>query len=128
MDLKLRRPFSGQKTLVPIPLHWYRENWRGFNQAVQVGEYLAEKMGWQFKPGLVVRVKSTQPQALLKGSVRRQNLRGVFTVNPDFALSAIRNPIIVFDDVYTTGSTLYEAIKTLQAAGLRRVWGLTLAG
>lgn len=113
--------------LVPIPLHWYRYNFRGFNQSEEVGKLVAKKMGWNFVPDLLIRKKHTTPQAQLTGSARRQNLRGAFLLNPNYSLSTIRYPLVIFDDVLTTGSTLLEASKVLREGGAKRILCLTIA-
>ncbi|PIU28820.1 hypothetical protein COT08_00355 [Candidatus Woesebacteria bacterium CG07_land_8_20_14_0_80_44_9] len=117
---------SGYRALVPIPLHWYRQNFRGFNQAEIIGEKIAKKMGWRFIPELLIKTKSTKSQVELKGPDRRKNLSGVFSLNPGILVSKYPS-IILFDDVYTTGSTLSEAAKVLRRAGVKNVWGLTIA-
>lgn len=112
--------------LVPVPLHWYRKNFRGFNQSEDVGKLVAKSMGWKFVPDLLIRKKSTTPQAQLTGSARRENLRGVFSLNPGILVSKYHN-IILFDDVLTTGSTLLEASKVLKEGGSERILCLTIA-
>ena len=112
--------------LVPIPSHWYRQNIRGFNQAELLGEKLAVKMGWKFLPNLLVKTHPTPPQVGLKGTPRRQNLRGVFAVSPNILVSQYPS-IILFDDVLTTGSTRKEASKVLKEAGVKKLWCLTIA-
>jgi competence protein ComFC len=57
---------------------------------------------------------------------RRRNLQGVFSFNSKYKLSSIPN-ILIFDDVFTTGSTLKEAAKVLKRVGVKKVWGLTIA-
>ena len=52
--------------LVPIPLHWTRKNWRGFNQAELLGEMIAKKLGIDFLADLLIRTKNTKPQSKLK--------------------------------------------------------------
>jgi len=117
---------SSELTLVPIPLHWYRKNVRGFNQSEEVGKLLAQKMNWRFTPDLLIRTKSTIPQAQLTGSARRENLHGVFSFNPKILISKYPN-IVLFDDVLTTGSTLLEASKVLREGGVKRIFCLTIA-
>jgi len=39
----------------------------------------------------------------------------------------LNKKIVLFDDVWTTGSTLKEATKTLKAEGFAQVYCLTLA-
>jgi len=117
-------PDSG--LLVPIPLHWHRQNVRGFNQSVEVGKSIAEAMDWKFTPDLLIKKQPTISQAELKGDERRQNLKGVFEVSPSIVVSQYPS-ILLFDDVFTTGSTLKEAAKVLKRAGVEKVWGLTIA-
>jgi ComF family protein len=112
--------------LVPVPLHWYRKNVRGFNQSEEIGKVIAKKMNWKFVPDLLIRTKSTTPQAQLTGSARRENLHGAFSLNSNILISQCLN-IVLFDDVLTTGSTLLEASKILREGGIKRVLCLTIA-
>ncbi len=112
--------------LIPIPLYWRRENFRGFNQSAEVGKLVASKMGWKFIPDLLIKKKPTASQVELSVGERRRNLQGVFSFNSKYKLSSIPN-ILIFDDVFTTGSTLKEATKVLKHAGIKKVWGLTVA-
>ncbi len=116
--------------LTPVPLHWYKENVRGFNQSSDLGKRLACEMKWKYIPDLLIRKKYTVSQATLKRKNRQQNIKGVFGINNKYlSLFTTRNPlsILVFDDVYTTGSTLKEVVKTLKRASVEKVWGLTIA-
>ena len=132
--------YSGSNyILVPIPTHKKRKNWRGFNQSEVMGKLISEKMGWKYSPDLLIKKKATNPQTELKGKERKINIRGGFVINSHYSSFDIHNPIILFDDVLTTGSTLKEACKVLKSslpvyAGRRRqgkenikVWGLTVA-
>lgn len=110
--------------LVPIPIYWYRKNKRGFNQSTEIGKKIADIFDLEFAPDLLIRNKSTRPQVELKGDERRQNLKGVFSVNPRID---IPKTVLLFDDVFTTGSTLHEAAKVLKRFGAEKVWGLTIA-
>jgi len=114
-------------TLIPIPLHWYRHNFRGFNQSEEVGKLIAEKMRWKFIPDLIIKKRSTPPQVGLKDLVRRRNLRDVFAVNSRYLLPAGNYPPVLFDDVFTTGSTLKEVEEVLTASGITGVLSLTIA-
>ena len=114
--------------LIPIPLYWHRKNWRGFNQVEEVGKIVAERIGWGFSSDILIRKAHRRPQTELKGDKRRKNIRGVFSFNSDYRLLKTENrPLILFDDVYTTGSTLKETGKVLKRNGAKSVWGLTLA-
>src|SRR3990172_9745884 len=118
---------------VPIPLYWYKENVRGFNQAAFFGKYISQKVGWEFLPDLLVRKKHTRPQTELRSEERQKNIRGVFALSKHSqSIVKSQRSIVLFDDVYTTGSTLKEACKVLktylrrQGNGTGKVWGLTI--
>ncbi len=111
-------------SLTPVPVYWIKQNTRGFNQSVEVGGKLAEKMRLIFLPDLLIKTVQTKPQAELSGKERRENLRGTFTLNEK---SNIPESVFIFDDVFTTGSTLFEAAKVLKRGGVKTVWGFTIA-
>lgn len=123
--LKNKKKFKNV-TLVPIPLHWKRENERGFNQVEIIGRKVAKELNWKFEPNLLIRNKSTIPQVQLKGEERRKNLTGVFKINENNNLDN-NSLIFLFDDVYTTGSTINEAGKVLLKDENRNIKGLTIA-
>ncbi len=113
-------------SLVPIPLHRSRKNWRGFNQSASVGGLVAKKMGWDFAADLLIRKHSRQSQTELDKKERKTNVKGVFALNPNHLVPSTQS-LILFDDVWTTGSTLKEAGKVLKRNGAKSVWGLTVA-
>lgn len=112
--------------LIPIPLHPRRYRWRGFNQSELLGKQLAAYFGWKIETRSLIRRKPTKPQAELKSKEREKNIAGAFDVNTRF-FPPISSGILLFDDVWTTGSTMNEACQTLKKAGFKRVWGLTVA-
>ena len=118
--------FPQVQYLTPIPIHWYRQNVRGFNQSLEVGRFVAKTMNWKFIPDLLIKNKETVSQVELTGEKRRKNLKNAFSVNPNYEPSTLYS-VLIFDDVFTTGSTLIEATKVLKKAGVKKVWGLTIA-
>jgi len=126
-----------QFVLVPIPLHPRRERWRGFNQAELLGKMIAENLGINFSPDLLLRVKNTSPQIKLGEKERKINIKDAFSLNYSIAQLSGKarfcstglnhSNILLFDDVWTSGVTLKEACRTLKKSGAKMVWGLTLA-
>lgn len=112
--------------LIPIPLHYYRQNWRGFNQSVLIGKLLAQKLNLKFSDQILIRSKNTHTQAKLKNRTdKKANLSDAFIVLDPL----IPSNIILFDDVATTFSTLNSAFKTLSNhESPSRFWFLTLSG
>jgi ComF family protein len=118
--------FTSDWVLIPIPLHRLRKNWRGFNQVEEIGKLLSEKMKWNYNDDLLIRSEKRIPQTDLKGEQRKLNVQGVFSLNSNYSLLTTHNSLLIFDDVYTTGSTIKEAAKVLKKAGAKKVWGLTI--
>jgi competence protein ComFC len=110
---------SDYQSLVPIPLHSRRFLERNFNQAEVLAEILSRELGLGVESSVLKRIKNTQPQAQLKDEERKKNIIGVFEVVDESKVMGKK--ILLVDDVFTTGSTLKEAAKTLLAAGAREV-------
>jgi ComF family protein len=118
--------------LVPVPLHPRRKQWRGFNQAELLGEKLCGTLRWDFRPDVLIRRRFTQPQTRLDKKQRHQNVAGAFKLNSCLPagkakFSILNSGFVVFDDVWTTGSTIKECGLVLKRGGARFVWGLSLA-
>jgi competence protein ComFC len=111
--------------LIPIPLHKKRQQWRGFNQSLELGRIIAKEMNWKFAPNLLIRGIATKPQVGLKREERLKNIKSAFVLNAKYAIQ--NTTYIIFDDVYTTGTTIKEACKILKKSGAKEVWGLTIA-
>lgn len=112
---------------VPIPLHTSRFNFRGFNQAEIIAGALGKRLNIPVHASVLVRTKKTIPQVEMKDKDKRlANMNHVFSVKN--SQSVIRNcPILLVDDVFTTGATLRSAASVLKHAGFPHVWGVTLA-
>lgn len=127
-ELKKIQGLPGKAVLVPIPLHPYRHNWRGFNQTELLGYEIAKAFGWEFNKDILVRHRLTKPQTEVKKEKNRlTNVHGIFSISPSYPITKLPNNLIVFDDVWTTGATIKEAGKVLKRAGVKKVWGLAIA-
>lgn len=116
---------SKEWVIIPVPLHWYRENKRGFNQSKLIGQLLSKKLGLAYCDGLK-RVRYTASQVKLKRGERRDNINDAFVVTSNYTLSPKPFTLLI-DDVWTTGATLKECCKVLKKAGAKKVWAVTLA-
>ena len=109
---------------VPIPLRPERKQKRGFNQAEQLADGLAEVYSLPIFDELI-KTRSTEPQARLKRSERIENLKGVFDIKDPSPCSG--RSLLLVDDIYTTGSTLSSAGEVLKQAGVERIGAVVLA-
>jgi ComF family protein len=110
--------------VVPVPLHWRRRLWRGFNQADLLARPLARRLGATVAPALERR-RRTETQASLSPSERRTNVVGAFALRRGADVRGKR--ILLVDDVLTTGATVGAAASVLRQAGASHVAVLTLA-
>lgn len=109
--------------VVPVPLHWQRQNWRGFNQSALIAKKLAKSFGLPYLE-LLKRTKNTHTQTTYDAATRRLNIKNAFELNNS------QKPapnILLIDDVWTTGSTLQECCFALKKNGVKKVWAITIA-
>lgn len=120
-----------QPLLIPVPLHPARQRERGFNQAELLARGLraAIRLSGAQPPTIdsryVRRVIATRPQSGLSHRARFENLRGAFVVDRSGRLRS--RPVVLIDDVMTTGATVSACARALKKAGASQVLVLTLA-
>ncbi len=129
-----RTPIPLPDIIIPVPLHAWRERWRGFNQS----ELLARALSESIAPGLdlipksnpLIRKHFTLPQSKQKNKqARKENLSEAFSVAPSIPNGFFRGKRAwIVDDVATTGYTLTACAALLKKSGAKEVFGITLAG
>lgn len=115
----------GPDLIVPVPLHVKRLRERGFNQAVLLGEVLAQVWRIPLHRQAMGRIRWTEPQINLTAEQRRDNVKGAFAVRDSAAVAGKR--VLLVDDVFTTGSTVEECAKMLKKSGAGHVTVVTVA-
>lgn len=110
--------------VAPIPLGKKRLKERGYNQAALIARPLALALDLEYSSNTLMRWRETHSQVGLSREQRRENVNGVFKVNPEAARG---RRILLIDDVATTGSTLSSAAEALMSAGAVQVYAFTAA-
>lgn len=103
--------------LLPVPLHWRRQWWRGYNQSIEIARPLARALGLALDVRSARRIRPTEDQLRLTAAERRQALRAAFAIGPGVA----GRHIAFVDDVMTTGATFEALARAAKAAGAARV-------
>ena len=106
--------------IIPVPLHWRRKNWRGFNQAEIIADEVGKKIDLSVNNKIILRKINTKHQATSNKIERISNLKNAF-----MTVDKIPKNIIIFDDVWTTGNTIKNIIKIIPKN--RKIWVLTMA-
>lgn len=122
---QIKKDAGANWAVVPVPLYWYRENGRGFNQSSLLAKSLAYKLGLKYAD-VLKRTRYTISQAKLNSKQRHSNIKNAFEISPNYQLPTM-NSVLLIDDVWTTGSTLRECCWILKHSGIKKVWALTLA-
>ncbi len=104
------------EAIIPVPLHWWRQWWRGFNQAEEIALALSELTGIPCNNTLLRRVRATPQQTKLSAGQRRRNLRGAFQIRPH-----AYQHVALLDDVVTTGATAGHLTRLLHESGVTKV-------
>ncbi|MDM9381183.1 ComF family protein [Chlorogloeopsis sp. ULAP01] len=103
--------------VVPIPLHPQKLQQRGYNQAALIAQSFCEITGLKLKQNGLERVKATDAQFGLSASEREKNLTAAFELGQDFYRRPDA-PVLLVDDIYTTGATTRAAVQTLRQNGI----------
>lgn len=98
---------SSPAVVIPIPLHRDRQRQRGYNQAEIVSRAFCRATGARHAPHLLHRTKVTAAQFGLNRPQRFHNLKRAFAADP--RLASVQHPILLVDDIYTTGATMAAA-------------------
>ena len=105
--------------LVPVPMHPFKKWLRRFNHTELLAAYMSKSTGIPFSTKLLFKTTFSADQKSIRDpKLRRRNVRGTFSCDPQ--VKGLR--IVLIDDVFTTGATVYECAKTLKQAGAEKVY------
>ena len=102
--------WQGIDTVIPVPLHWWRQWQRGYNQSAIIADELARALGANLRTDVLYRARRTRTQTRLDAEARLKNVEGVFRIRHTFPAQKV----LLVDDTFTTGATLaacYQAVR-----------------
>ena len=112
---------------VPVPLHWTRMLKRRFNQAALLAQAVAQRTGRDYCPDALIRRKQTPSLEGLGADARFEALTSALAPHPKRVALLAGRPVMIVDDVMTSGATLAAATEACLAAKARDVQVLVLA-
>ena len=111
--------------IIPVPIHKNRKKLRGYNQSELIAKELAKNIKMQITTDSLIKQKNNVSQSTLNKEERIKNVKDVYALKNSEILE--NKKILIFDDIYTTGSTLSECTKTIRKAHPKQIGIFTLA-
>lgn len=111
--------------MMPIPISSSRKRERGYNQSELLARKISKMASIPIEIQVLKKEKHNQPQSSLNKEQRRENVKNVYKVQNELKIQ--NKKILLFDDIYTTGSTVNECARVLKIAGCQMVGVLTMA-
>lgn len=113
--------------VAPVPLHRLRLFTRRYNQSALLSGALARRMGLTHLPDLLIRRRATPSQDGRGRDARFANLDSAIAVHAKRGTQIAGRPLLLIDDVMTSGATLAACAEAGFRAGAADVRVLTLA-
>ena len=104
--------------VIPVPLHQDKLSERGYDQALLLAQVIGSELTLPVKTSLT-RTKSTRSQTKLGASERWENVTDAFA---PISVMETPKPVLLVDDLLTTGATAHFASEALLAGGAEAVY------
>lgn len=123
---KIMKYINNYDYIIPIPLHKYRNRERGYNQSFLILKVLAKKnKNIIIKNNILQKQRNIKPQSSMNKLERKNNIKNAYTITNKLEIK--NKKILLFDDVFTTGSTTNECSRMLKENGAKKIGVLTIA-
>lgn len=110
--------------IIPVPMHEKRLKERKYNHMNLIGEELALLTNCSINPNFLKRIKDTKPQYKMSMKERKENMRDAFELDINYFEN---KPVLIIDDICTTGSTLKEITSVLKSNNIKDITAVVIA-
>ena len=112
-------------TIIPVPISNKRFKERGYNQSELIAKEIAKKANLELLNNCLIKTKNIIEQSKLKKDERKNNIKDVYELKNKNLIN--NKKVLLFDDIYTTGSTVNECSKILRQAEPKKIGVLVIA-
>ncbi len=104
--------------IIIVPISRRRMKQRGYNQSELIARKIAPIISAEIAKNIIIKIKNIPAQSTLNKLQREKNVKNAYIAKN---IDKIKNKkILIFDDIYTTGSTVNECAKMLVEKGIRK--------
>lgn len=108
------QPRSRRPIVVPIPMNAQKKRDRGFDQAELIARYFSHYARLPYCATGLERIRETQALYSLSAQERQQTVQDAFTLGKGFRRRSPRQPVLLVDDILTTGATTRAVAQVLK--------------
>ncbi len=126
--LKQQKIFEIIKTydiILPVPISKKRYKQRGYNQTELIAREIRKRTDIELVTNCLYKEKNNVPQSTLNKEDRIENVKNAYIIKNSKIIKDKR--VIIFDDIYTTGSTVNECSKLLKQNNVKEILVMTIA-
>lgn len=125
---KIMKYIEKYDVITYVPIHKKREKYRGYNQSeLIIKDVCKNNKNIVYEKNILIKIKNIKPQSSLKKEDRAINILDAYEINIEQKEMIYNKKVLIFDDIFTTGSTANECAKVLKKYGAKKVGVLTIA-
>lgn len=111
--------------IIPVPLNKSRKKERGYNQTELIAKEISKNIKNLKYLNILEKTKNAVPQSTLNKAQRLKNLENAYKLKKEINIQDQK--ILIFDDVFTTGTTANECAKIIKTIGSNKISIFTIA-